>query len=56
MLVSISKYVPVNENEKIDLVQKITDVQTVDNLKKVYLNCHCVDDKRSKKCQACGYT
>ena len=28
----------------------------LDNSKKVCLNCHCVTDKRSEKCLACGYT
>ena len=49
---SISFY----ENEKIDPIQKIIDVQTVDNSKKICLNCHCVIDKCSEKCLACGYT
>ena len=56
LIESISKYVSVSENEKIDPVQKIIDVQTVDNSKKICLNCHCVIDKHSEKCLACGYT
>ena len=39
LIESISKYISVSENEKIDPVQKIIDVQTVDNLKKIRLNC-----------------
>ena len=39
LIESISKYISVSENEKIDPVQKIIDVQTVDNLKKICLNC-----------------
>ena len=56
LIESISKYISVSENEKIDLVQKIVDMQTLDNSKKICLNCHCVIDKRSGKCLACGYT
>ena len=56
LIESISKYVSVSENEKIDPIQKIIDVQTVDNSKKICLNCQCVIDKRSGKCLACGYT
>ena len=46
----------VSENEKIDSVQKIIDGQTVENSEKICLNCCCVIDKHSEKCQACGYT
>ena len=56
LIESISKYISVSENEKIDLVQKIVDMQTLDNSKKICLNCHCVIDKHSEKCLACGYT
>ena len=56
LIQSISKHVSVSENEKVDPVQKIIDVQTVDNLKKICLNCHCVIDKRSEKCLVCGCT
>ena len=56
LIESISKYISVSENEKIDLVQKIVDMQTLDNSKKICLNCHCVIDKRSEKCLVCGYT
>lgn len=52
----ISLYVSVSENKKIDLVQKITDVQAEDNSKKTFLSYHCVNDKRSEKCLACENT
>ena len=40
LIESISKYVSLSENKKIDPAQKIINVQTVDNSKKVCLNCH----------------
>ena len=59
LIESISKYVSMSENDKIDPVQKIIDVQTVNNSIyeiKICLNCHYVIYNCSEKCLACGYT
>ena len=54
LIESISKYVSVMENKKIDPVQKVIDAQIVDNSKKICFNyknmLNRVIDKRSEKC------
>ena len=56
LIESISKYVSVSENEKLNLVQNVTDMQTESNSKKTFLSYYCVKDERSEKCLACEYT
>ena len=55
LIESISKYISVSEKKRLILFKKLLMCK-LDNSKKVCLNCHCVTDKRSEKCLACGYT